>query len=304
MSNVVAPGLRSATLAEERVEPARVARLGPGPFRLALNYAILVVVTILFISPILYMFIASFKPNDKVLAGLSGFLPQSPSFNNYADVFSRFNGVQTGTYGGFFVTSAIVSAVIVIGGLVINSTAAYALARLRWPGRDLVLVGVIALVILPFEAIAVPLFYMLNGLRNTYFVQFLPFIANPFSIYLFYTFFVGLPKSLEEAARVDGAGPWKTFFYIMLPNAKPVFATVATLQFLASWAAFLWPVMMIDNPQVRPLPLAISVFQSQPPILWGDIMAFGVMMVMPVLVVFLVFQRWFIQSVVASGVKG
>jgi multiple sugar transport system permease protein len=304
MSNATTQAIRTAPVRGDPVEAARVLRLGPGPFRLALSYAVLVAITIFFVSPILYMFIASFKPNDKVLAGLGGFVPQSLSFNNYADVFSRFNGAQTGTFGGFFLTSVIVSAVIVVSGLVVNSTAAYALARLRWPGRDLVLLGVIALVILPFEAIAVPLFYMLNGLRNTYVVQFLPFIANPFSIYLFYTFFVGLPKSLEEAARVDGAGPWRTFLFIMLPNAKPVFATVTTLQFLASWASFLWPVMVIDNPDVRPLPLAISVFQGTPPIQWGDIMAFGVMMVLPVLVVFLVFQRWFIQSVVASGVKG
>lgn len=304
MSNATVQSLRTAPVRDEHVETVRVRRLGPGPFRITLSYAVLVAVTIFFVSPILYMFIASFKPNDEVLAGLGGFVPHSLSFNNYADVFSRFNGSQTGTFRGFFLTSVIVSAVIVLGGLVVNSLAAYALARLRWPGRDLVLMGVIALVILPFEAIAVPLFFMLNGLRNTYVVQFLPFIAHPLSIYLFYTFFVGLPRSLEEAARVDGAGPWRTFLFIMLPNAKPVFATVTTLQFLASWSSFLWPVMVIDDPAVRPLPLAISVFQGQPPLAWGDIMAFGVMMVLPVLIVFLVFQRWFIQSVVASGVKG
>ncbi|MDQ1249024.1 MAG: multiple sugar transport system permease protein, partial [Actinomycetota bacterium] len=154
------------------------------------------------------------------------------------------------------------------------------------------------------EAIAVPLFYMLNEQRNTVFVQFLPFIANAFSIYLFYTFFIGLPKQVEEAARIDGAGPWKTFFYVVVPMSKPVFASVTILTFLSVWASFLWPVLMVSDPESRPLPLALSVFQGQPPYDWGQIMAFGVMMVLPVLIVFLIFQRWFVQSVASSGLKG
>src|SRR5260370_120548 len=176
-------------------------------------------------------------------------------------------------------------------------------ARLRWPCSSFYLCAVIALVIVPFEAIAVPLFYMLDGLRNPYLVQFLPFIASPFSIYLFYSFFAGLPKSLEEAARVDGAGAWRTFFFIMLPNARPVFATVAILQFMASWSSFLWPVMVIDDPTVRPLPLAISVYVGTPPYGWGNIMAFGVMMVLPMLSMFLTFPPCSIPSVLPPGVK-
>ena len=250
------------------------------------------------------MLIGSLKPSDKVLNGLSGFAPQDLSFNNYSGVVDRFNSDATGHFPQFYLTSLIVAVVIVVGGLIVNSMAAYAFARLRWRGRDAVLLSVILLVILPFEAIAVPLYYLLNGQRNTYSVQFLPFIADAFSIYLFYTFFAGLPKQLDEAARVDGAGPWNTFFRIVVPMSKPVFATVTILQFLKAWGSFLWPVLMVDQPSVRPLPLEISVFQGQPPVDWGQIFAFGVMMVIPVLVVFLAFQRWFIQSVASSGLKG
>jgi multiple sugar transport system permease protein len=279
-------------------------RIGPGPARRALSYVVLVALSLLFIAPIAFMFIGSLKPSEQVLDGLEGFVPKDLSFDNYSGVFDRFNSEATGYFSWFFTTSVIVASVIVIAGLVVNSMVAYALARLRWRGRNLSLTAVVLLVILPFEAIAVPLFYMLADFRNTYYVQFLPFIANAFSIYLFYTFFVGLPRQIEEAARVDGAGPWKTFLLIALPMSKPVFATVTILQFLAAWGAFLWPVMVIDQPRYRPLPLEIAVFKGQPPIDWGQIFAFGVMMSLPVLVVFLIFQRWFIQSVATSGLKG
>ncbi|HBX79668.1 MAG: carbohydrate ABC transporter permease [Propionibacteriaceae bacterium] len=268
------------------------------------NYVVMTAVTLFFIAPIVYMFIGSFKPANKVLNGLGGFMPESMSFDNYLGVFARFNSEATGYFQDFYLTSTIVSTAVVLGGLVVNSMAAYALARLDWRGRDGVLLGVILLVIVPFEAIAVPLYYLLNDHRNTYYVQFLPFIANSLSIYLFYTFFIGLPKELDEAARMDGAGPWKTFALVIVPMSKPVFASVSILTFLSSWGSFLWPVMMVDQPAYRPLPLEISVFQGQPPTDWGQIFAFGVMLVLPLLVVFLLFQRWFVQSVASSGVKG
>ena len=279
-------------------------RLTPSPWRKLVSYLVLTLVTLFFVAPIIYMFIGSLKPSDKVLNGLAGFAPNHLSFHNYTSVVDRFNSDATGHFPRFYLTSLIIAVAIVAGGLVVNSLAAYAFARLRWKGRDLVLLGVILLVILPFEAIAVPLYYLLNGQRNTLSVQFLPFIADAFSIYLFYTFFAGLPKQLDEAARVDGAGPWNTFLRIVVPMSKPVFATVTILQFLKAWGSFLWPVLMVDQPSVRPLPLEISVFQGQPPVDWGQIFAFGVMMVIPVLAVFLAFQRWFIQSVASSGLKG
>ena len=283
-------------------EPAP--RKGKGPLRKAGTYLVMIVLTLVFVAPILYMVIGSFKPSDKVLNGLAGFIPEDLSLDNYTGVFDRFNSPATGYFYNFYLTSFIVSVVVVLGGLVVNSMAAYALARLRWRGRNGVMLAVILLVIVPFEAIAVPLFYLLNDNRNTYYVQFTPFIAQALSVYLFYTFFVGLPKQLEEAARVDGAGPWRTFFYIVVPMSKPVFASVTILTFLSSWGAFLWPVMMVDQPAFRPLPLEISVFQGQPPTDWGQIFAFGVMLVLPLLIVFLVFQRWFVQSVASSGLKG
>ncbi|MGD8933845.1 MAG: carbohydrate ABC transporter permease, partial [Gammaproteobacteria bacterium] len=245
----------------------------------------------------------SFKPDDQVLleaGNLRGYFPANISLQNYQDVFHRVPFLR------YLFNSLLITSLIVITGLLVNSLAGYALARLRWPGRDWLLLAIIALMIIPLEAIAVPLFYevTLLGWRDTYLVQIVPFIANAFSIYLFYTFFLGLPGELEEAARIDGAGPWRIFFYIVAPNARPVFATVAILTFLTQWGSFLWPLMVTHSEDVRPLPLGIAAFYTLPPLQWGDIFSFGVMMVSPVLLVFMVFQRWFVQGVATTGVKG
>jgi multiple sugar transport system permease protein len=269
-----------------------------------ISYVLTALVAILFAAPILYLIIGSLKPSGQVLDGLSGLKPSGLSLHNYTGVINQFNSDSTGHFTNFYATSITVSAAVVGGGLIVNSLAGYALARLRWRGRKLVLLAVIALIILPFQAIAVPLFYMLNGDRDTVYVQFLPFIASAFSIYLFYSFFLGLPKEFEEAASIDGAGPWRTMLTIIVPNAKPVFASVAILTFLSSWSSFLWPVMMVDQPGVSPLPLQIAVFQGQTPVNWGEVCAFGVLMVAPVVAVFIAFQRWFVRGVTASAVKG
>jgi multiple sugar transport system permease protein len=259
--------------------------------------------TLLFSAPILYLIIGSLKPDDQVLNGLSGFAPTGLSLNNYRDVFDRFDSDATGHFLGFYTVSILVTLIVVIGGLVVNSMAGYAFARLEWRGRNAVYAFVLALVVLPFEAIAVPLFYLLNDYRNTIGVQAVPFIANALAIYLFTTFFRALPKEVEDAARIDGAGPWRIYLRIIEPMCKPAFATVAILTFLTQWASFLWPVLMVSDPSVRPLPLAISVFQGQPPFQWGDIMAFGVLMVAPVLLFFLLFQPLFVRSVAFTGGK-
>ena len=300
--------MSSATLTKTAITPeaptSRTTMATRRRIRTGLIYLVLTVVSLLFISPIIYMVIGSLKPADEVLNGLAGFAPVNLSLDNYTKVLERFNSDASGYFYNFYLASVIVTLVIVIGGMVVNSLAAYALARLRWRGRNVILAAVVLLVILPFEAIAVPLFYLMNDFRNTYFVQYIPFVASAFSIYLFYTFFISIPKEIQESAKLDGAGPLRIFIQIIVPMSKPVYASVTILTFLAAWSSFLFPVMMIDQPQVRPLPLAIAVFKGQPPTDWGQIFAFGVMLVIPVVLIFLVFQRWFIQSVASSAVKG
>lgn len=258
-----------------------------------------VAVALLYLTPVLLMLNASFKPDDEVLAHLLS-LPEHPSLQNYRDVFQRVD------FGRYLANSLWIAGWITGLGLVFNSLAGYALARLQWKGRQMALAVTLALLILPFEALAVPLFYLvtLSGGRDTYTAQILPFVANAFSVYLFYSFFLGMSAELEQAAVVDGANPWQTFRYVMAPNARPVFATVALLTFLTAWGQYLWPMLITSGDTVRPLPLAMANFYTLPPLQWGDICAFGVMTATPVLLLFAVLQRWIGEALAGGGTKG
>ena len=270
------------------------------------TYALLAFFMVIFLFPVYYLFVGSFESPAQTLDGLRGAVPTSLTLQNYhALSHTFFSSTISGSLRGFYTVSTLVSFIVVAGGLVVNSLAGYALARMRFRGRRLLLLLVIVLVIIPFEAIAVPLYYMLNGLRNTLIVQALPFIGSAFSIYLFYTFFLNMPPQLEEAARIDGAGPWRTFVQIILPNAKPAFASVAILSFIQIWSSYLWPLMMTSQPNVYPLPIAIgNLIKQQSTPNYGEMFAFGVLLVVPMAIFFIVFQRWFIRSVASLAVKG
>lgn len=266
-------------------------------------YAGLLLLAAFFLLPLAFMFVGSLKPNDRVLAeghSWRAFVPAAASLENYREAFRRAN------FGHLFFNSVLISGTIVLAGLVVNSLFGYALARFRFPGKNKVLAAIIALIIVPLEAYAIPLLYMMAKVRliDTYTVQILPFIANPFFIYLFYTFYLSFPKELEEAARVDGAGPVTIFARIAVPLARPAYATVAILSFLFAWGQLLWPVLVTRGPEVRPLPLGMAEFQNLPPILWGQIMAYAAMMTLPLLVLFLAFQSAFVRGVARTGLKG
>ncbi|QSB13141.1 carbohydrate ABC transporter permease [Natronosporangium hydrolyticum] len=268
------------------------------------HYVIMVVLAAFFLFPLAYMFASAFKADDAVLGGsdsLGAFLP-SPwvGLDNFRDA------VERASFPRVFLNSVIISGSIVALGLVVNSLFGYALSRMRFAGQRLLVIGVIALIIVPFEALAVPLLYLSASLGwlDTYHVQILPFVASPLFIYLFYSFFLNIPVSLEEAARVDGAGPVRIFVSVVAPLAKPAYATVAILGFLFSWGQLLWPVMVTRGVDVRPLPLGIGTFMTTPPVQWGDIMAYAAMMTVPLVIIFLIFQRYFVRGVAATGVKG
>ncbi|NYI05166.1 carbohydrate ABC transporter permease [Allostreptomyces psammosilenae] len=309
ISTTGAPGTPGTTGAGPRPGAAAPsARRHPGRLRrahrhnLPLHYAVSIGAALFILVPLLFMFAGSVKPNADVLAdggSWRALLPTSVSADNFVSAWERSR------FGQLLLNSLVICGLTVLGGAVVNSMFGYALARLRWVGRNAVLAVVIALIIIPFEALAIPLLLMVTemGWLDTYQAQIVPFIAQPFFIYLFYSFFLGLPRELEEAAQVDGAGPWRTFRTIIVPLSRPVFASVAILSFLISWGQFLWPVMVTRSEAVRPLPVGMAVFQTLPPLQWGDIMAFATMMTVPVLIVFVIFQRAFVQGVAAQSVK-
>lgn len=270
-----------------------------------LNYLLLIVVALFFLFPIVFMFVSSIKNNEtqiiRDMSSLTAFIPYGDlGLKNYFDVFKQM------PFGRFMFNSVFIVGSTVLAGVVLNSMIAYALARLYFKGRELMLSFIIALIIIPTEVVVIPLLLMVNriGWLDSYQVQIVPFIADAFSIFLFYQFFVGLPKSLDEAAKIDGANPFQIYWKIIVPLSKPVFATVAILQFLVRWGDFLWPLMVTRGYEYRPLPVAIQQFFSQDPKVWGDIFAFASMVTIPSLIIFLLFQKWFIRSVASSGIKG
>ena len=277
-----------------------------------IKYLVMIILAIFFLFPIVFMIISSFKENElqviSDMSSLNALLPVGElGLQNYKDVFTSLD------FGHLMFNSVLIMLITVISGLLVNSLIAYALARLQFKGKGILLGIIIALIIIPFEAVAIPLLLFVNKLPwfggaeswlDSYHVQIIPFIADAFSIFLFYQFFVNIPKELEEAALIDGASLFGIFWRIILPLSKPIFATVAILQALASWNRFMWPLMVTRGPVVRPLTVGIQSFFGQDPRLWGDLMAFSSMITIPVLIVFLLFQKWFVQSVASTGIKG
>lgn len=272
---------------------------------IGITYLVLTVVALFFLFPTVFMFVSSIKNSEMQIisdmGNLRAFIPYGEvGLKNYFDVFKRL------PFGRFMFNSVFIVGNTVLIGLIVNSMLAYALARLRFKGRNVILVLIIALIIIPIEAIVIPLLLIVNlfGWLDSYHVQIIPFIADPFSIFLFYQFFINIPKDLDEAAMIDGAGPFRIYWNIIIPLSRPVFATVAILQFIFRWNEFLWPLMVTRGYEYRPLTVAIQQLFSLDPKMWGDIFAFASMITIPSIIIFLLFQKWFVRSVASGGIKG
>lgn len=288
----------------------------PG-LRRAGGYLVRILLVVFFAFPLVFMFMSSLKPDDQIFADLDSikaFLPVGDiSLSNYTGVFDTVPAAR------FLANSIVITAVTVLVGLFVNSLAAFALSRMTWRGSTVVLAAIIATLVVPFETFALPLLWWVNklpwalfqdgqffyttGWLDTYRVQIFPFLANAFSIYLFYSYFQSIPKTLDEAARVDGAGWFRIYRSVVMPLAGPAIATVAILTFLPAWNSYLWPLMVVQTENLRPVMVGVSYFMQQN-VLWGQIMAYSTLITIPVLVMFLALQRQFIRSIASAGVKG
>ena len=280
-------------------------------------WTIRVLLGIVFSFPLLFMFVSSLKPDAQIfgdLSSMAAFLPVGDlSTENYRAVFERVPAAR------FLLNSIAISAVTVALGVFINSLAAFALSRLQMRGKGIILTLIIATLIVPFETLALPLVWWVNklpwleingfslslttGWLDTYQVQIVPFVANAFSIYLFHQYFESIPKELDEAARVDGAGWFTIYARIIMPLSGPAIATVSILTFLPAWNSYLWPLMVVQSEELRPVMIGVQYF-FQLNVSWGEIMAYSSMITLPVVVLFIAFQRSFVNSIASSGVKG
>jgi multiple sugar transport system permease protein len=280
------------------------------------RYFLLCVFAIFFLFPIVFMVVSSLKPDEQLLrdtSSLRAFVPYGDiSLDNYSAVFDRVPAAR------FIANSIAVAAITVSLGLIVNSMAGFALSRTEFRGQRAILALIVATLILPIEAIAIPMLmvvtqlpwlsfdgglHLTQGWLNSYHVQIIPFIANAFSIFLFNQYFSSIPKELDEAARIDGASWFQIYRKIAVPLAGPAFATVAILTFLPIWNSYLWPLLVVQQEDMRPVMLGVSYF-FQLEVAWGEIMAYLTMITAPVVAFFMVFQRAFIESIASSGVKG
>lgn len=276
------------------------------------NYLLMILLAIFFLFPTVFMMVSSLKTDEnqllRDLTSVNAFIPYGAiSLQNYNDAVHRL------PLGLYMFNSALIVMSILVLGLFINSLIAYALARIPFPGRKIIVIVIVALIFVPFESVAVPLLLMVNQFPwfdgsttwiDSYQVQIIPFMADAFSIFLFYQFFLDIPQAYEEAAVVDGARRWHIYWHVVVPLSRPVFATVAIWQILTHLGDFLWPLLATRGDTYRPLMVGMYAFFNQSPLRWGDVMAFATMIIIPVLIMFLLFQKWFLRSAASTGTIG
>lgn len=261
------------------------------------------IVALIFVSPLLWMIAASLKPEAQIFSDMSTirtFWPTAATLGNYVEVFTRVNMMK------FILNSLFYVFVIVILDLAVNSVCGYALAKFDFPGKELLLTVVISLMVLPMEAIMLPLYKEVASLGwvNTWAGLIVPFVGKCFSIYMFRQFFLDIPDDLLEAAAIDGCGPIKTFFTIVMPISGTVYTTIFILDFVAHWNDFMWPMLVVTGEDMRTIQLAIQTFFGSKPIHYGAIMASLTISAIPMLLMFVFLQKYYVEGIASTGIKG
>lgn len=263
-------------------------------------HLVLFPVAILMIVPMVWMVITSLETLNETRHFPPILVPSGVRWQNYTDVLQR------APFARWFLNTLVVTVVVVAGNLLFCSLAGYAFARIKFFGRDVVFILVLATLMIPFQVIMIPTFLIVRklGLIDTLGALIVPNLAGAFGIFLLRQFFRSLPIELEEAARIDGASRLGVLFKIVLPLSGPVLATVAVITFLWTWNDFLWPLVTIYNPDNMTLQLGLTTFQGAHQTNTHLLMAANVMSVLPVLFLFFVAQRFFIRGIATSGLKG
>lgn len=226
-------------------------------------------------------------------------LPEHPTWDNFRRLFER-------PFAKFFTNSAIVALVVTAGNLLLSSMLVYALAHLRFPGKKILFGAVLGCLMIPGLVTFIPQYVLVvnMGLADTLPALILPFLVQPFSVFLMRQFFLGMPRELLEAGRIDGVGEIAIFFRIYLPLAGPAFATLGILTFLGSWNNFLWPLVVSSSQDTYTLPVALALISTgENQTDYGLLLAGATLIVLPILVVFLIFQRHFVQGIAGTGIK-
>ena len=252
------------------------------------------------LMPLLWMLSVSFMPAGEASRFPPPLLPSAATLDNYREMFGR-----TGM-GRNFVNSVLVSVAITLGSLLCNTLAGYAFAKLRFAGRERVFQALLAALVIPAQVAMLPLFLLMKqlGLVNSYAGVVVPALAGVFGIFLVRQYARSIPDELLEAARIDGAGEWRIFFQIVLPMLKPVLVTLAIFTFMAAWNDFMWPLIVLTDQEHYTLPVALASLSREHIMDVEMMMAGAVVTVIPVLLLFLLLQRYYIQGLLLGSVKG
>lgn len=266
----------------------------------ALIYTLLSLGLVITLAPFAWMLLGSIKPTGEILANPNQWLPENPTLSNFTDLLAKQN------FGLYFFNSLLVALACVIGNLLFCSMAGYALAKIDFAGKKLLFSLVLLMLVVPGIATFVPLFVQVSnlGMANSYLGLILPYVVTPLGVFLMRQFIGEIPDSLLEASRIDGAGEVRIFFRLILPLSGPALATLAILTFLAQWNNFLWPLVIAQTDDMYTLPVALALFAvGANGTNYGLLLAGSVVVVLPMILIFLFLQRYFIQGIASTGIK-
>jgi multiple sugar transport system permease protein len=252
-----------------------------------------------FLLPIIWMFFASFRTIPDLSAYPPTLFPRSWTWGNYTQVFKQLPFLR------LYENTFLYAGTVTIASLVLDSMAGYALARLRFRGSSVVFFAIIVLLMLPFQVTLIPLYLLMHnlGLVNTVPGLIIPKLSNAFGVFFMRQFFLGLPHDLEDAARIDGASEWRIFRQVIAPLAKPALLALGLFYFQGAWNDLLWPLIMTNTVKDGTLPAGLSLFNGQHNINYGVVMAGSVLSIVPVIVLFLIVQKSFVQGIATTGTK-
>lgn len=250
------------------------------------------------IFPLLYMLSIAFKGSTEVFK--PNLIPNNPNLDNFLYVLTEV------PFWRYMLNTFIISVIVTVAALFFHTMAGYALARLRFPGRETIFLAMLSTFLVSLPVIIVPLFILVRalGMLNTWPGLIIPAIFNAFGIFFLRQYYLSLPRELEEAAVIDGAGYWRIYWSIILPLSRPIIASLAILFFLANWNGFLWPLTVANDQNLWVVQVAISNFRNQYSASWNYTMAASTIVALPMLVLFLIFQRQIMDSIKTSGLKG
>jgi multiple sugar transport system permease protein len=265
----------------------------------------MLLVAFLFLAPLLWMVSTAFKTPEEIITGLGAlrWLPRVPTTANFANVLGKTEEFPVWRWTA---NSALISTAVTALVLTVDSLAAFAYARLRWRGRDTLFAVLVATMLVPGQVLLIPAYLLIRGLGwfDTYWALIVPAGAGAFGVFLLRQFFRSVPIELEEAARLDGCGPMRVFWHVLLPLSRAPLAALGIFTFLGTWNAFEGPLIFTDSLEMRTLPIGITIFQGRYNIEYGPMMAAATLAAIPVVIAFLLFQRHLTRGIALTGLAG